>query len=107
MSELFLERLEDSLEKTEDDDYYLVRVAQDVISKYKNEKERTVGELYKVFNDIVHEDNIENITKVWGYLVIHVLYLQLSKTTGNEELKEDSQHKIRCIIAVLTKLIEN
>jgi hypothetical protein len=107
MSDLFLERLEDSLEKTEADDYYFVNVAQNIISKYKNDNEVSAGDLFKTFNDIVLEEDIEDITKIWVYLVIHVLYLQLAKTSGNEELKDDSQHKIRCIIAVLSKLVEN
>ena len=84
MTELFLDRLEESLKSFEGDEVELVLVANKVVDKYvkpDDEFKVTLAEILKVQSDPKIDEHIST----WVLLCAQVLLLRHAKTLGDKD----------------------
>lgn len=79
MTEVFLKRLEDSLNSFEEDEVNLVLVANRVVTEYYNEDSDIKSIIIKI-NKIVEDDNIDDNIRLWVTLCSQVLMMRYYKT---------------------------
>ena len=79
MTEVFLKRLEDSLNSFEEDEVNLVLVANRVVTEYYNEDSDIKSIIIKI-NKIREDDNIDDNIILWVTLCSQVLMMRYYKT---------------------------
>ena len=79
MTEVFLKRLEDSLNSFEEEEVNLVLVANRVVTEYYNEDSDIKSIIIKI-NKIVEDDNIDDNIRLWVTLCSQVLMMRYYKT---------------------------
>ena len=79
MTEVFLKRLEDSLNSFEEEEVNLVLVANRVVTEYYNEDSDIKSIIIKI-NKIREDDNIDDNIILWVTLCSQVLMMRYYKT---------------------------
>tara|TARA_B100001057_G_C22744870_1_gene909342 strand:- start:188 stop:526 length:339 start_codon:yes stop_codon:yes gene_type:complete len=91
MADLFLQRLEDSLNGFTDDDVMLVLVAEKIVNQYYGDEGQDVNNTIKRFREVDDEVDHEHVS-LWTILCSQVLMLKCMKTVGDKEsMKEISK----------------
>ena len=103
MTDLFLDRLEESLKSFEGDNVELVLVANKVVDKYvkpDDEFKVTLAEIFKVNSDPKIDEHIST----WVLLCSQVLLLRYAKTTGDTDTFKSVGDEIKKTLEKFDKL---